>query len=101
MYHVRRWRLDPQQIEDAIQPKTRLIVLTHASNVCGTMLPIRLAGEIAPAIKFICWWMPPKQQEYFPSTWNRIPLISWHSPVINPCTVLLEPEGLSWNPGGS
>ncbi len=40
-------RLDPQQIEDAIQPKTRLIVLTHASNVCGTMLPIRLAGEIA------------------------------------------------------
>ena len=39
--------LDPAEIEKAIRPNTRLIVLNHASNVTGTLLPIREAGEIA------------------------------------------------------
>lgn len=39
--------LDPQQIEDAIRPKTVLIVLNHASNVTGSLLPVAEAGEIA------------------------------------------------------
>jgi cysteine desulfurase family protein len=39
--------LEPAKIESAIQANTRLIVLSHASNVCGTILPIREAGQIA------------------------------------------------------
>lgn len=36
-----------QEMEKAIKPNTTLIVLTHASNVCGTVNPIREVGEIA------------------------------------------------------
>ena len=36
-----------KDIEKAIKPNTKLIVLTHASNVCGTVNPIREVGEIA------------------------------------------------------
>lgn len=39
--------LDPALIEPAVQSRTRLIVLNHASNVCGTILPIHEAGLIA------------------------------------------------------
>mgnify|MGYP000858013973 CR=1 FL=1 len=39
--------LDPALIELAIQPNTRLIALNHASNVCGTILPLKEIGQIA------------------------------------------------------
>jgi len=39
--------LDPETIDDLIQPNTRLIVVNHASNVCGTVLPIRAIGAAA------------------------------------------------------
>jgi cysteine desulfurase family protein len=39
--------LDPQEIEKAIKANTRLIVITHASNVVGTLMPIGEVGEIA------------------------------------------------------
>lgn len=39
--------LDPQDLEAAIGPDTRLIVLNHASNVVGTILPVAEAGRIA------------------------------------------------------
>lgn len=39
--------LDPEEIAHRVQPNTRMIVLTHASNVTGTLLPIREAGRIA------------------------------------------------------
>ncbi|MBD3160891.1 MAG: aminotransferase class V-fold PLP-dependent enzyme [Candidatus Eisenbacteria bacterium] len=39
--------LDPTEIDRAIRPATKGIVLTHASNVVGTILPIREAGRIA------------------------------------------------------
>ena len=39
--------LDPDQVEQAIQANTRLIVLNHASNVSGTILPVREVGQIA------------------------------------------------------
>jgi cysteine desulfurase family protein len=41
--------LDPREVEKKIQPTTRMIVLSHASNVTGTLLPIREAGKIARA----------------------------------------------------
>ena len=37
----------PDVIEEYIRPETRLIVANHASNVCGTVLPIRAIGAVA------------------------------------------------------
>jgi len=39
--------LNPQDVEAALRPETALIVLNHASNVCGTLLPVREVGAIA------------------------------------------------------
>jgi cysteine desulfurase/selenocysteine lyase len=39
--------IDPAEIRAAITPKTKLIVLTHASNVLGTIQPITDVGAIA------------------------------------------------------
>src|SRR5262245_35433511 len=39
--------IDPAAIEAAITPKTRLIALTHASNVLGTLQPVAAVGQIA------------------------------------------------------
>lgn len=39
--------LDPQDLKKAIRQDTRLIVLLHASNVTGGLLPIAEAGSIA------------------------------------------------------
>jgi cysteine desulfurase/selenocysteine lyase len=41
--------LDPSSVEEALRPATRLIALVHASNVCGTVLPVRAVGELARA----------------------------------------------------
>lgn len=41
--------LDPQDIERAITPQTRLIILTHASNVAGTIMPVEEVAQIARA----------------------------------------------------
>ncbi|MGQ3686034.1 MAG: aminotransferase class V-fold PLP-dependent enzyme [Candidatus Loosdrechtia sp.] len=39
--------IDPDNIKDAITSKTRLIVLTHAPNVLGTIQPVPEIGKIA------------------------------------------------------
>lgn len=39
--------VDPQDIRKAIRPDTRLIALTHASNVTGTVQPVREIGQLA------------------------------------------------------
>lgn len=39
--------LDPQEVEKNIQPHTKMIVLNHASNVTGTLLPIKEVGLIS------------------------------------------------------
>jgi cysteine desulfurase family protein len=39
--------LDPQDLEEAIRPETAIIALNHASNVCGSLLPVREAGALA------------------------------------------------------
>jgi cysteine desulfurase family protein len=39
--------VDPEAIRKAIRPETRFIAITHASNVTGTLQPIRLIGAIA------------------------------------------------------
>jgi len=42
-------RMDPAVIPALIKPNTRAVVCTHASNVCGTILPIREIGAICKA----------------------------------------------------
>ena len=42
-----RGYLDVEDLKKAITPKTKLIAMTHASNVIGTILPIAKAGQIA------------------------------------------------------
>ncbi|UCF09216.1 MAG: aminotransferase class V-fold PLP-dependent enzyme [Thermoplasmata archaeon] len=39
--------LDPRDIGDAIRKNTRMIVLNHASNIVGTLLPVREVGKQA------------------------------------------------------
>ncbi|KAF1084620.1 putative cysteine desulfurase [Sporotomaculum syntrophicum] len=39
--------LDPDAVKRAINYNTRAIILTHASNVTGTVMPIREIGEMA------------------------------------------------------
>ena len=39
--------IDPDDIKDAITPKTRLIVMAHAPNVIGTIQPIQEIGRLA------------------------------------------------------
>ena len=41
--------VDPQAIADAILPNTKLVVMSHASNVLGTVQPIAEVGEICRA----------------------------------------------------
>lgn len=38
--------LDPANLRKIIRKNTKAVVVTHASNVCGTILPIREIGEI-------------------------------------------------------
>ncbi|HWR29096.1 MAG TPA: aminotransferase class V-fold PLP-dependent enzyme [Negativicutes bacterium] len=40
-------RLDPAKVKSAFTPRTRLVLLTHASNVTGTLLPIAEVAAIA------------------------------------------------------
>src|SRR5438874_2117013 len=39
--------VDPAAVEAAITPRTRLVALTHASNVLGTVQPVAEVGRIA------------------------------------------------------
>lgn len=41
--------LNPADVEAAIRPHTTMIVLNHASNIVGTLLPVREVGHIARA----------------------------------------------------
>ncbi len=39
--------LDPQEVKRAIRPDTRAVIMTHASNVTGTIMPVQEIGELA------------------------------------------------------
>lgn len=41
-----RGEINPKDIEHAIRKNTRLVVTTHASNVCGTIMPVHEIGQI-------------------------------------------------------
>lgn len=39
-------KLDPDVLEGMVKPETRAVIATHASNVCGTIVPVGEIGEI-------------------------------------------------------
>ena len=41
--------LDPAALSDCLMPNTKALVMTHASNVCGTVLPLLEAGKFCQA----------------------------------------------------
>lgn len=41
-----RGRLDPNDLPPLLTPRTRAVVMTHASNVCGTVLPLEEVGHL-------------------------------------------------------
>ena len=47
--------LAPQDVVKLIKPNTKMVVMTHASNVCGTLLPVEKIGKICKehGIKFV------------------------------------------------
>ncbi len=40
---------DPSDIEKLIRPNTKLMLITHASNVCGALFPLEEAAELCKA----------------------------------------------------
>ena len=38
--------VNPESVEQGINSRTKAVIMLHASNVCGTILPIREIGEI-------------------------------------------------------
>lgn len=44
-----------ESMENLLKPNTRAVVMTHASNVCGTVLPLKEVGEFCKVhgVKFI------------------------------------------------
>lgn len=47
--------VDPQDIRQALRPDTKLIAITHASNVTGSLQPVRAIGQLArsAAVPFV------------------------------------------------
>lgn len=37
----------PESVEEAVRGSTKAVIMLHASNVCGTILPIREIGELS------------------------------------------------------
>jgi cysteine desulfurase/selenocysteine lyase len=45
--------LDPDDVRQAVKRNTRLVVLTHASNVCGTILPVKEVKQLLPEVPLL------------------------------------------------
>lgn len=39
-------RLEPAELEKVIRPETKMVLMLHGSNVCGTILPMKEVGEL-------------------------------------------------------
>ena len=48
-----RGELDPDDVKKAVIGNTRLVALTHASNVCGTVLPVKEVKKRLPEIPLL------------------------------------------------
>ncbi|MDN5293221.1 MAG: hypothetical protein PWQ31_526 [Eubacteriales bacterium] len=58
--------LNPRLVEEAINKSTRVIVLLHASNVTGMIIPVAEGGAVARRHGIPCWLTQPRQQGFCP-----------------------------------
>ena len=66
-----------EQVEGCLTERTRLVVLTHASNVCGTRMPIEAVGKLSGASSSV--WTPPRAPGCSPSIWTPCVSTRWPS----------------------
>jgi len=62
----------PKQVAEAIRGNTKLIAVTHASNVVVPIMPIADIGKVAHDHVYFSWWMRHRQQAFCLSTWNSV-----------------------------
>jgi cysteine desulfurase/selenocysteine lyase len=64
--------IDPAEVRSAIQPQTRLIALTHASNVTGAIQPLVEIGKIAAEKKVLFLIDAAQSLGHFPLNVNEL-----------------------------
>jgi len=83
--------IDPEAIRAAIGPKTRMVAMTHASNVLGTVQPVaecRAASHANTTCSSL--WTRRNPLVCFPSTCRLRASTCLHSPVTSRCS---DPTG--------
>ena len=67
-------RVAPMSIQNELRPETRLVALTHASNVTGTVQPIEDIGEIAQKHGAKCLVDAAQTAGHIPIALNDLPV---------------------------
>lgn len=67
-------RIDPASIRTALRPETKLIAVTHASNVTGTIQPIAELGEIARRADVLLLVDAAQTAGHLPVDLSRLPI---------------------------
>ena len=100
--------VDPEEIAAAMKPNTRLVVMTHASNVLGTIQPISEVGRLCAARDVpLADRRGPDGRRASPSTWTswNVAALAFtgHKSMLGPTGIggLVLNEGIEWNPFGS
>jgi hypothetical protein len=73
--------LDPQAVIDAIGPKTKLVAITHMSNVLGTVVDVKPISPRPMPRACRCWSMAARRRCTCRSTSTRSAAISTRSPA--------------------
>ena len=72
------------KIEEMIRPNTKAIMMLHASNVCGTVMPLQEAISATNTISNSLWMLH-RRQVPFLLIWSRCTSMFWHSPDTRAC----------------
>ena len=91
--------LDPAHVEAAIQPNTVMVVLNHASNVVGSLLPVAEVGRICRQHDLLLLVDAARRQGPTPLTWRLTALTCWALPVTRRSAARWVPAGFTSAPG--
>lgn len=97
-------RINPLDIERAIKPNTKMIICTHASNVCGTIMPILEISKIAHRHNLYFMLDAAQSAGSIPIDVNKMGIdlmaFSGHKGLLTPMGVggLYVREGINLNP---
>ena len=92
-------RLRYEQFEKFLRPNTRLVVVTHASNVTGNLTDLRSSPLLQKSTVLRLSWMRPRPQAHGPSTCRRWGWMFSVSPDTRRCWVRRGPAGCMSAPG--